>query len=67
MAQVTAKYKAKPPQSLNTQFQDRLHKEEAVKHHEKRNLKQTVSYPQGTCKASVYLLLRKLGTNIPFT
>ena len=47
MAQVTAKYKAKTPQPLNTQFQDRLPKAEAVKHHEKRNLKETVLYPQG--------------------
>ena len=47
MAQVTAKYKAKNPQPLNTQFQDRLPKAEAVKHHEKRNLKETVLYPQG--------------------
>ena len=47
MVQVTAKYKAKTPQSLNTQFQDRLPRAEAVKHHEKRNLKETVLYPQG--------------------
>ena len=47
MAQVTAKYKAKTPQPLNTQFQDHLPKAEAVKHHEQRNLKETVLYPQG--------------------
>ena len=47
MAQVTAKYKAKTPQPLNTQFQDRLPKAEAVKHYEKINLKEPVLYPQG--------------------
>ena len=47
MAQVTAKYKAKTPQPLNTQFEDRLPKAEAVKHHDKRNLKEAVLYPQG--------------------
>lgn len=46
MAQVTAKYKAKTPQPLNTQFEDRLPKAEAVKHHDKRNLKEAVLYPQ---------------------
>ena len=46
MAQVTAKYKAKTTQPLNTQFQDRLPKAQAVKYHEKRNLKETVLYPQ---------------------
>lgn len=43
MAQVTTKYNARTPQPL----QDRLIKAEAVKHHEKRNLKETVLYPQG--------------------
>ena len=65
MAQVTAKYKAKTPQPLNTQFKDRLPKADAVKHHEKRKLKETVLYPQG--KAYMHILPRKLGTNITFT
>ena len=47
MAQVTAKYKAKTPQPLNTQFQDHFPKAEAVKHDEKINLKEPVLYPQG--------------------
>ena len=46
MAQVTTKYKAKNPQPLNAQFQGRLPKAEAVKYREKRDLKETVLYPQ---------------------
>ena len=40
-------YKAKVPAALNTQFDCKLSKEDAIKRHIKRKKMDTVLYPQG--------------------
>lgn len=47
LKEVNDRYKEKTPAPLNTQFEDRVTKEEAIKRHNSRKQMENILYPQG--------------------